>query len=225
MFGYSLPPSAALGLSLVAAALCLEAARRARWGASLADHVRWSLATAFVLLGHRMTVQLESGLVLHYLGSAFLALLLGYPRALLSMALVLAVDSAWPRAGVLDPAGLANWGLRVMLSAVLPIWTMWLVVTACRRWLPRNPFVFLLGCGLLGLFFSYALQLLGTALVFTLLVPVVPRGFAEDFVPYALLLATGESWLEGMLVTLLVVYVPGAVRLFDEGFYLARPRP
>jgi uncharacterized membrane protein len=223
MFGYALPPLPALLLALSAGLLCLEAARRARWEAPVGEHLRWALATAFVLLGHRMSVELPSGLVLHYLGSAFLALLLGYPRALLSMALVIAVDCVLPRAGAdFDFAGLTAWAPRMWLSAVLPIVTMWSVVAACRRWLPRNPFVFLLGCGLFGLFLSYAVQLLATAAVYAALVPELPRGFSEDFVPYALLLATGEAWLEGMLTTLLVVYVPGAVRLFDEAFYLRR---
>jgi uncharacterized membrane protein len=40
--------------------------------------------------------------------------------------------------------------------------------------------------------------------------------------PYALLLASGEAWLEGMLTTLLVVFAPGSVRLFDEHHYLRR---
>lgn len=215
MFAYPLPTPAALACALAALLLCLEAARRARWGAGIGEHLRWALATAFVFLGHRMTVELPSGLTLHYLGSAFLTLLLGYPRALLSMALVFAAEAgrtdAW-----------SHWGLRVLLSAALPIVTMWTIVTACRRWLPANPFVFLLGCGLFGQFAAYSLQLWVGALAYLALAPTVPPAFLEDILPYALLLATGESWLEGMLVTLLVVYVPGSVRLFDEHFYLKR---
>ena len=49
-----------------------------------------------------------------------------------------------------------------------------------------------------------------------------PQALVDNLLPYALLLASGEAWLEGMLVTLLVVYLPGSVRLFNEGFYLAR---
>lgn len=223
MFGYSLTPALAIALAVLGALFCVEAARRARLGAPAGEHLAWALATAFVLLGHRMKVPLDSGLTLHFLGGAFLALLLGYPRALLSMAVVIAADLVLPGAGApADPGALAGWGARTLLGAVLPIWTMWLVVSACRRWLPRNPFVFLLGCGLFGLFASYAIQLLASAAVFAMLAPELPRGFTEDIVPYALLLATGEAWLEGMLTTLLVVYVPGSVRLFDEGFYLRR---
>ncbi|MBP6817447.1 MAG: hypothetical protein KA169_21320, partial [Burkholderiaceae bacterium] len=90
------------------------------------------------------------------------------------------------------------------------------------RLLPRNLFVFLLGCGLFGLLAAYVLQLLASATLYASLAPQPPRDFLEAFLPYALLLASGEAWLEGMIVTVLVVYVPGAVKLFDEGWYLRR---
>ena len=221
MFSYPLNPLASWTFALVCAALLFEAARRARWNAPVPEHLVWAIATAAVLLGHRMTVTLPSGLQLHYLGSAFLALLLGYPRAILSMGAVLAIDAAWlqPDATGADPS---SWGLRMLLSGALPVWIMWTIVSATRRWLPHNPFVFLLGCGLLGLLVSYVVQLAASALAILVFAPSVPRGLIDDFVPYALLLASGEAWLEGMLVTVLVVYVPGSVRLFDEDFYLKR---
>jgi uncharacterized membrane protein len=215
MFAYPLTTTASVLLAAAALLLCLEAARRARWNARLGEHLGWALATALVALGHRMTIELPSGLTLHYLGSAFLALLLGYPRALLSMAMVFAAEAA--RADTWS-----HWGLRVLLSGALPIVAMWAIVTACLRWLPRNPFVFLLGCGLFGQFAAYSVQLWASALVYLALAPAVPPAFLEDVLPYALLLATGEAWLEGMIITLLVVYVPGSVRLFDEGFYLRK---
>ncbi len=221
MFFYPLNPAASWTLALVCAALLVEAARRARWSAPVSEHLVWAIATAAVLLGHRMTVTLPSGLQLHYLGSAFLALLLGYPRAILSMGAVLAIETALPHPGAAaaDPS---SWGLRMLLAGALPVWVMWSIVSATRRWLPRNPFVFLLGCGLFGLFLSYVVQLAASALAFVALAPSVPRELLDDFVPYALLLASGEAWLEGMLTTLFVVYLPGSVRLFDEGFYLKR---
>lgn len=222
MLAFAPPQPLMLLATALAALLCLEAARRARWNAPVSEHLHWALATAFVLLGHRMRIELEYGVTLHYLGSAFLALLLGYPRALLSMALVVLAQCLWPEAGVIDPARLADWGVRTLLAGVLPIWTMWLIVSAALRWLPRNPFVFLLGCGLFGLFASYAVQIVVTLLAWRWFGDAVPDSVVDNLLPYALLLASGEAWLEGMLVTLLVVYLPGSVRLFNEGFYLAR---
>lgn len=214
MFAYTLGPVAAWSLGILGLLLLVEAARRARWEAPVREHLLWALATAAAVLAHRMSVSLPSGLELHYSGAAFLALLLGYPRALLSMALVLALDGE---------AG--TWGLRLLLAGALPIWAMWFIVTASRRWLPGNLFVFLLGCGLFGLFAAYAVQIAGSAVALVALAPTVPRELVEDFLPYSLLLAAGEAWLEGMLITVLVVYLPGSVRLFDEAFYLRRRAP
>ena len=222
MFVFTLPTHLALLSSALSLLMCLEAARRARWNAPLPEHLHWALATAFVLLGHRMRIDLEYGVSLHYLGSAFLALLLGYPRALLSIALIQLTQCLWPEAGAIDASRLSHWGIRTLLAGVLPIWTMWLIVGASLRWLPRNPFVFLLGCGLFGLFVSYALQLSASLMFWHWFGEAVPETVSENLLPYAMLLASGEAWLEGMLITLLVVYLPGSVRLFDEAFYLAR---
>lgn len=226
MLDLPLSTPAAFSLALVAAAFCVEAGRRARWDAPVGEHLRWALAAAFVLLGQRMSFSPAPGVAVHYLGAAFLALLLGYPRALLAMAAVFVLEPLLPGAVARvhgeGLAGVGHWGLRTLLGGVLPVWTMWLVVSASKRWLPRNLFVFLLGCGLFGLFFACAVQVVATAATVALLAPTLPPGFLDEFLPYALLLASGEAWLEGMLTTLLVVYVPGAVRLFDEAFYLRR---
>jgi len=224
----ALPDWLAILATVIAGAAVIEAARRANWRATPVEIRVWLLATLAVLIGQRMGIAFESGIHLHYLGSAFLALLVGYPRALLSMAAIallgpliaphtLGADSALP---ALDP--FRAWGLRVVVGGVIPIWSMWLLVQACKRWLPRNLFVFLLGCGLFGLVLCYGLQVLTSAALIALLQPETGVALAESVMPYALLLASGEAWLEGMVVTVLVVYVPGAVRLFDEGFYLRR---
>jgi len=224
VFAYPLSDALIWGTTLVALLTLFEAARRARWSGSLFEHTVWALATAAVLLGQHMGISLDSGLQVQYLGSAFLALLVGYPRALMSMAAVLLLAPLLqsPAAGPAALDSLNTWGLRVLVCAVMPVWAMWAIVQACKRLLPRNLFVFLLGCGLFGLLAAYVLQLLASATLYASLAPQPPRDFLEAFLPYALLLASGEAWLEGMIVTVLVVYVPGAVKLFDEGWYLRR---
>lgn len=225
----NLPSWLAISTTLLALAATGEAARRVNWRAPWPDHRVWLVATLAVLLGQRMGISFESGVHLHYLGSAFLALLVGYPRALLSMALISligpliapgALGAEGPVSIALDPW--RAWGLRLVIGGILPIWSMWLLVQACKRWLPRNLFVFLLGCGLFGLAGCYGVQLLATSWLLAALSPVSVPDLSDTVMPYALLLASGEAWMEGMIITVLVVYVPGAVRLFDEGFYLRR---
>lgn len=209
-----------LGLLTTALAIgaTLEAARRVRWRAPAAERWIWLVATLGVLAGHRASFALPQGGELHYLGAAWLTLLVGYPRAVLSMAAVILAQMGWQEAAP------ATWGLRVLVGAVLPVWTMWAVVRACRRWLPRNLFVFLLGCGLLGIAAVNMLQFVTGTVAMALLGPQASQVLWGEFLPYGLLLSWGEAWIEGMVITLAVVYAPaGTVRLFDEAYYLARP--
>lgn len=204
-------------------ALAIDAARRAQWNAPLREHAMWAATTAMMLLARQMTIAVSGGLSLQYLGAAWLALLLGYPRAVVSMVLISLVDAlqferSW-----------AAQGLSILLLGISPAWLMWAITRVCRSRLPPNLFVFLLGVGFFGLFFAYAIPLLAAATLGAMtLANASPAGGGGDAValywelvlPYALLLAAGEAWLEGMLTTLLVVFAPGAVRLFDEAHYL-----
>lgn len=203
--------------------LAADAVRRAQWNAPARDHAMWATTTAMILLARQMTITVSGGLSLQYLGAAWLALLLGYPRAVVSMVLISLVDAlqferSW-----------AAQGLSLLLLGIAPAWLMWAITRLCHRHLPPNLFVFLLGVGFFGLFVAYAIPLLAAAALGAMtLATASSNGLGGDAValywslvlPYALLLAAGEAWLEGMLTTLLVVFAPGAVRLFDEAHYL-----
>lgn len=208
---------------LLAALLLVDAARRTAWRAPVREHTAWVLATFGIFLAQQMTVTMPGGMSLQYVGAAWLALLLGYPRTVLSMALI-----ALARAARFD-LPLADQALPLLLLGIAPAWLIWLITRGCRRWLPPNLFVFLLGAGFLGLFVAYALPLLAAAAIGAWALAAEPTvgkqalaGYWALMLPYALLLATGEAWLEGMLTTLLVVFAPGTVRLFDERYYLQR---
>ena len=220
-----LPAGVAWLAIVLAAALVLDAARRADWAAPTREHAMWALATAGVFLARQMTVTMPGGLSLQYIGSAWLALLLGYPRAVLSMSLIAAARAAQFDLPVADQA------LPLLVLGIAPAWLIWLITRGLRRWLPPNLFVFLLGAGFLGLFVAYALPLLAAAglgawaLAGATGPPLRTQALTDYWammLPYALLLASGETWLEGMLTTLLVVFAPGSVRLFDERHYLRR---
>lgn len=210
---------------LLAALLVADAARRADWAGPVREHAVWALATAGIFLARQMTVTMPGGMSLQYLGAAWLALLLGYPRAVLSMALIQLAHAAQ------FDLPLADHALPLLVLGVAPAWLIWLITRGCRLWLPPNLFVFLLGSGFLGLFVAYALPLLAAAglgawaLAGATGPPLGTQALADYWslmLPYALLLASGEAWLEGMLTTLLVVFAPGSVRLFDERYYLRR---
>lgn len=180
---------------------------------SLDELLIWMGLTGLVFGILLLTRDLPEGVTLKYSGAAFLALTLGYSRALMSMTLLLLIVQPW---STLGPA--------LLIDALLPIWLMLVLVRLSRRFLPANPFVFLLGCGFFGLFIVYAIQQCVGVISWALLTdtPVLTQLFSEQ-TALRLLLAGGESTLEGMIITILVVYFPRAVLLFDDDFYLSRP--
>ncbi len=225
------PLPAALGwlAFTLAAAAIVDAVRRADWQAPAPELTKWAIATVLLLLARQLTITMPGGISLAYLGTAWLTLLLGYPRAVVSAAAILALDA------LRRPRAFDALGLELLLFVVVSAWLMWVIAHTCRRRLPPNPFIFLIGVAFLGLFVAYALPLLaaaalgGVAIAFDSQAAAGATGVASAHtlgqylrlaVPYALLLAAGEAWLEGMLTTLLVVYVPGSVRLFDDAYYL-----
>lgn len=118
---------------------------------------------------------------------------------------------------------LATIGQVLLLDALLPIWLMVSLVGASRRYLPPNPFVFLLGCSFFGLFFVYAIQEVASAFAMGLYqgTGALSVVFSEQ-TAWGLLLASGEATLEGMIITTLVAFHPTAVALFDDAFYLSK---
>lgn len=214
-------PAAALALTGLLALLVLgDAARRAGWQAPLREHLIWAGATALLAAARQMNVTLPDGLSLQYLGAAGLTVVLGYARAIVTLALIFGAEALADG----GPASLPAQASRLLLLGFLPAWLIWQIARLCRFRLPPNPFVFLLGVGFLGLFGAYALSLLAATAANALLSGPAALAYAHAVLPYALLLSTGEAWLEGMMTTLLVVFAPGAVRLFDERYYLAPPR-
>jgi uncharacterized membrane protein len=203
-----------IALWLLMLPFLLDALRRSGIERATLDELAvWVGLTSFIFAALLLSRTLPDGVTLSYSGSAFLALTLGYPRALLSMCLLLGITQPW-----------SSLGQMLLVDALLPIWLMVSLVRLTRRYLPANPFVFLLGCGFLGLFFVYAVQQFASAALGALL-PGTPLSavMPSERIVWSLLLAGGEATLEGMIITVLVVYFPRAVRLFDDEFYLSRP--
>ncbi|MGQ7842900.1 hypothetical protein ACUNV4_00380 [Granulosicoccus sp. 3-233] len=199
---------------LVLLPFLLDACRRSALDkAALEDVLLWVGLTTLVFGILLLSSDMPEGISLKYSGAAFLALTVGYSRALLSMTLLLLITQSW-----------ADMGLILLIDALLPIWLMLVIVNLTRRFLPANPFVFLLGCGFFGLFIVYAVQQCAAVFLPALLAGelALDQLFSEQ-TGLRLLLAGGEATLEGMIITILVVYCPRAVMLFDDEFYLSRP--
>lgn len=154
--------------------------------------------------------EVGGGLGLHLLGVTTVTLLAGPVRAALVTLLAQTVTSLLAH----DPAGLmCNW----MLVSVLPI----LVTEAWRRLvyrlLPKDPFAFIFGSA----FFGAAAATAAVALAAVALVSVSsPYGQAIDASPlgFMLLMAFPEAFVNGAIVTMLVVFSPGWIAAYDPGY-------
>lgn len=178
----------------------------ARWPALM-------IATlSLVVLWHIRATVLQ-GLSLHLIGATLCTLVFGRCLALipLTVALLLAQVSA---------AG--DWstlGLNACLLVLWPVALSLLVAHLVDR-LPSNLFVFIF----VGGFFGSAGVVVLTGWLLTLmlwLTQLYPWGpLLEDYASYWLLVAFAEAWLTGMLLTVMVVYRPDLVCLFDSARYI-----
>jgi uncharacterized membrane protein len=185
---------------------CLLADLRAQWPALL-------IATlALVVLWHiRATV--TYGLSLHLLGAMLCTLVFG-PRLAL-FPLTIALVSAMVSSG----ADAVTLGLNATLLVLWPIGLSLVVARYVTR-LPANIFIFIF----VGGFFGSAAVVVLTGWLLSLVTwatQIIPWGaLLEDYAMYWMLVGFSEAWLTGMLLTVMVVYRPDGVRMFDAARYI-----
>lgn len=179
---------------------------RIRWPALL-------IATLSLMVLWHIRATVLPGLSLHLLGATLCTLVFGYRLALfpLTATLLLAQFTA---------AG--DWrtlGLNACILVLWPVAISRLVAYLVDR-LPSNLFVFIF----VGGFFGGAAVVVSTGWLLTLtlwLTQLYPWGpLLEDYAAYWLLVAFSEAWLTGMLLTVMVVYRPALVRMFDSTRYI-----
>lgn len=159
----------------------------------------------------------DSGLSYHFIGLTVVTLLLDWPLA------ILAGFVAQLGLLALGRHDLAALGVNGVLLVVIPVW----VTEVCALWVekkqPRNLFVYIFFSG----FFAAALATLVCILAaFSVLwldglFPMPP--WLEDFIGYLWLVIFPEAFINGMLVTALVVFYPDWLETFNRTRYLAAP--
>ncbi|WP_252272666.1 energy-coupling factor ABC transporter permease [Pseudomonas subflava] len=158
-----------------------------------------------------------SGLSFHFIGMTAVTLLLDWPLALLGG---FAAQLALAALGRLDWLAL---GVNGALLVVLPVAIAEFFAVQVERRQPRNLFVYIFCCG----FFPAALTALacllgGLALLWHDGLYVMPP-WLEDFVGYLWLVMFPEAFINGMLVTGLVVFYPDWLETFNRTRYLSAP--
>jgi len=202
------------------APVVLWAIWRAPWLELFSDLRRQHLlfGTAFgVFLLWLVRRDFESGLSYHFIGMTAVTLLLDWPLAILA-GVVAQVGLL-----ILGRQDLAALGVNGVLLVLVPVAITEYCALRVERAQPRNLFVYIFFCG----FFPAALATLACiflglgVLWFDGLFPMPP--WLEDFVGYLWLVIFPEAFINGMLVTALVVFYPDWLETFNRSRYLAAP--
>lgn len=156
---------------------------------------------------------IDPGLRVHVLGMTVIVLLLGWRLGVLAAALAQFGLLAYGVTPLQTAA--AAWLVSAAIPGAVTLGVAW----AARFYLPRNPFVFIFVCGFFGAAVAVlAAWLSGAALLFLSGQPS-PSGAGVSLAAFLPLVLFPEAFINGALVSMLLVYRPEWLRLYDEAFY------
>ena len=116
--------------------------------------------------------------------------------------------------------GWQSWGANVIALGVVPILVTWLALKGSRRYLPPNPFIYIF----VGAFFGAAAAMLASMAALSLLVlgfeHVSVNQLQGSYLPILPLMMFPEAFVNGLIVTGLVVFKPTWIPSFDDEVYL-----
>ncbi|MBI2312053.1 MAG: energy-coupling factor ABC transporter permease [Betaproteobacteria bacterium] len=174
----------------------------------------WLGTIVFLMVLWTIKTGIKPGLSLHLLGATAFTLMFGPTLAVVGLTLVLAA------ATLSGAAGWWSFSLNALVMVVLPVYLSYGVFRLVERRLPNHFFVYVF----LNAFLGAAAAMLVTGLVATLLLAAAGAYaldyLAGEYLPFFILLASGEALTTGMTVTIMVVYRPGWVATFDDARYL-----
>jgi uncharacterized membrane protein len=147
-------------------------------------------------------------------GACLLVLMAGWPLAMLALPWV-ALLAAWG-AGLAAPEALH----RAVWLGVAPGTLALGVGLGLRRWLPRQPFVYILGRG----FIATVVCTMATGAASIALRAAPPGLGLDDLLLGRCLAAWNDGWLCGLLTAIFVAYRPQWLATYADRLYLPPPR-
>ena len=203
-------------LIALAAAVLVAALFRTPWPqfrSTAFQHVFLGACVA-VLFMWRIRVGIVPAMPIHLLCVTTLTLMFGVPLAILAATILTTAMC------VMGLDGWQSWGVNILALGIVPIAVTWLALKASRRYLPPNPFIFIF----VGAFFGAAVAMLASMASMSLLV----LGFhhaslsqlQSGYLPILPLMMFPEAFVNGLIVTGLVVFKPTWIPSFDDEVYL-----
>ncbi len=200
--------------------LLLWAAARTRWVELFTDSRRQHLlfGTIFALFALWLVRRdFDTGVSYHFIGLTAVTLLLDWPLAVLGACL------AQLGLVALGRQDLAAMGVNGVLLIGIPV-----LVTECcallvERAQPRNLFVYIFCSGFFAAALSALLCLLASLGVLWLDGRFAMPEWLEDFIGYLWLVMFPEAFINGMVISALVVFCPEWLETFNRTRYLQAP--
>ena len=173
-----------------------------------------SAASLFVLWLFRAGI--FEGLDVHFLGLSVLTLLLGFRYAVLSSTLALLGTTL---------VGFVTWesfGVNGLVGNILPIGITYLFYTLSFHRIPRQLFVYIFVCAFFPAALSIALKTAAMGMFYYTQDMYTWDVIFDNYILLIPLLVFPEALLNGMAITLLVIYQPSWVYTFHDKFYLEK---
>ena len=214
----ALIPNSLLWVSYaLAAAVLLPCLRYAHWSALWAVPLRQHLlfgSLLFLVVLWLISVRMFEGLWLHFLGITTVTLLLGWRFTVLVGAVACCIYA------LLIQQSLTGAPLSWLLSVLVPATLSRGLVYWLRQRPQSNLFVYLLGAG----FGGGVLASIGLCVSGLIVLALIGQGdrvsAALEAWPMVTLIAFPEGFMNGMVLSVIVVLNPEAVKTFDSDKYL-----
>jgi uncharacterized membrane protein len=171
-------------------------------------------ACVLLMVLWKLRAGVSPGLDLHFLGVTTLTLMFGWEFAVIGSGLVLAGVSLY------TDVGWYNFPVNALLVGVVPALTTWGLYRFATRHLPLHFFIYVY----INAFLGGALAILASSILVSLLLwmsGVYEMGhISREYLAYLPLLALPEGFVNGMVMTGLIVLKPEWVCTFDDEHYL-----
>lgn len=178
---------------------------------------RFLAATVLLIIVWRININLELGVIIHFLGMTTMTLMFGWPLAIIS--------AFFAQLGFVltDTDQLNTLALNFIVSGVLPIWFTWRLHLFIESYKPDNPFLYIMVTGFLSCLLS---SILVSLMAITLLWVGGKYDFTisvSEYLGYLPLFIFPEAVINGMLISGFCVLHPQWMVSFDDDRYFQTP--
>lgn len=174
----------------------------------------WAVATLALLVIWNLRVEAIEGLAIHFLGLATVTLVFGWRLAILMASLVIVA------LGVVGHVDGFSIPLTILTTGVLPVAVTWALLRFSERRLPPHMFIYLYFVGFLGGAVSVLVVMSANAFLFALFTDADLTSIFSEYLQYLLLMVMPEGFLNGMVITALVMFRPEWVTTYSDSRYI-----